>query len=32
MNAGKLNPIIDTINTLFNFVVLNFVFLLTCLQ
>ncbi len=31
MNAGKLNPIIDTINTLFNFVVLNFVFLLTCL-
>lgn len=31
MNAGKLNPIIDTINTLFNFMVLNFVFLLTCL-
>ena len=31
MNAGKLNPIIDTINTLFNFMVLNIVFLLTCL-
>ena len=31
MNAGKLNPIIDTIKTLFNFMVLNIVFLLTCL-
>lgn len=31
MNAGKLNPLIDTINTLFNFVVLNLVFLVTCL-
>lgn len=31
MNAGKLNPVIDFINTLCNFFVLNLVFLITCL-
>lgn len=30
MNAGKLNPIIDTVNTLFYFCMLNLVFLITC--
>lgn len=31
MNAGKLNPIIETIDTLFHYVILNLVFLITCL-
>lgn len=31
MNFGKLNPVIDFINTLCNFFVLNLVFLVTCL-
>lgn len=31
MNAGKLNPFIDFINTVFNFIVLNMVFMVTCL-
>lgn len=31
MNAGKLNPIIETINTLFQYLILNLVFLITCL-
>lgn len=31
MNAGKLNPLIDAINTIFHYVVLNIVFLITCL-
>ena len=31
MNAGKLNPFVETINMLFNFFILNLVFLITCL-
>lgn len=31
MNAGKLNPLVETINTLFHFFILNLVFLLTCI-
>lgn len=31
MNDGKLNPVIDLINTLCSFFVLNFVFLITCI-
>ncbi len=30
MNTGKLNPVIDTVNTLFYFCMLNLVFLITC--
>ena len=31
MNTGKINPFIDFINTIFNFVVLNMVFMVTCI-
>lgn len=31
MNAGKLNPLLDFMNTLFNLFLLNIVFLLTCI-
>ena len=31
MNAGKLNPIVESVNTLFNYAILNLVFLFTCL-
>lgn len=31
MNSGKLNPVIDFINTLCNFFALNLVFLVTCI-
>lgn len=31
MNAGKLNPLIDAINTMFQYFMLNLVFLITCI-
>lgn len=31
MNAGKFNPLIDSVNTLCNLLVLNVVFLITCI-
>ena len=31
MNTWRLNPVIDFINTICNYIVLNMVFLITCL-